>query len=95
MLVRPLFVGLSMCFNGFIHLIGGAGQTAGSICEEGKEDIEKDVTGYESSSVFPSLPLAIRWLRDNVQQNQSVRFQVLLAFLSKKLTAIDLLGFVN
>ncbi|KAI9074064.1 hypothetical protein K1719_043956 [Acacia pycnantha] len=29
-------------------------------------------------NMFPSLPLAIKWLRDRVQQNQSVRLQVLV-----------------
>ncbi|CAN0909573.1 Folylpolyglutamate synthase [Linum grandiflorum] len=33
----------------------------------------------ENSAVFPSLPLAIKWLRDSVRQNPSVRFQVLVA----------------
>jgi folylpolyglutamate synthase len=32
----------------------------------------------EHSAVFPSLPVAIKWLRDRSQQNQSVRFQVTL-----------------
>lgn len=26
--------------------------------------------------MFPSLPLAIKWLRENAQQNRSIRFQV-------------------
>lgn len=30
----------------------------------------------EHSTVFSSVPIAIKWLRDRVQQNQSVRFQV-------------------
>uniref|UniRef100_A0A2P2MCF9 Uncharacterized protein MANES_10G023400 n=1 Tax=Rhizophora mucronata TaxID=61149 RepID=A0A2P2MCF9_RHIMU len=34
----------------------------------------------KNSAVFPSLPLAIKWLRDSVQQNQSIRFQVMLIF---------------
>ncbi|OAY38539.1 hypothetical protein MANES_10G022675v8 [Manihot esculenta] len=29
-------------------------------------------------AVFPSLPLAIKWLRDSVYQNRSVRIQVLV-----------------
>ncbi|XP_010937530.1 folylpolyglutamate synthase isoform X4 [Elaeis guineensis] len=33
---------------------------------------------HEHSSVFPSLPLAIKWLREHVQQNRSTRFQVLV-----------------
>ncbi|KAJ4953850.1 hypothetical protein NE237_030682 [Protea cynaroides] len=49
-----------------------------SIHEERKYNTEKHATICESSSVFPSLPLAIRWLRDSVRQNQSIRFQVLV-----------------
>ncbi|XP_008803144.1 folylpolyglutamate synthase isoform X2 [Phoenix dactylifera] len=33
---------------------------------------------HERSSVFSSLPMAIRWLRENAQQNRSARFQVLV-----------------
>ncbi|XP_010256780.1 PREDICTED: folylpolyglutamate synthase isoform X2 [Nelumbo nucifera] len=57
---------------------GGDDKNTDSIYEEGKEDKEKYLMSCESSSVFPSLPLAIRWLRDSVEQNKSVRFQVLV-----------------
>ncbi|XP_026415283.1 folylpolyglutamate synthase-like isoform X2 [Papaver somniferum] len=49
-----------------------------SALEESKEDSEHNFRNSETSSVFPSLPLAIKWLRDSVQQNRSVRFQVLV-----------------
>ena len=38
--------------------------------------METSASNCEHSAVFPSLPLAIKWLRDRVQQNQSLRFQV-------------------
>lgn len=46
--------------------------------EESREDTGPHIKVCESSSVFPSLPLAIKWLRDSAQQNHSVRFQVLV-----------------
>ncbi|CAI0412136.1 unnamed protein product, partial [Linum tenue] len=49
------------------------------VAEEMKDDTGKGGGSLESSSVvFPSLPLAIKWLRDTVRQNQSVRLQVLV-----------------
>ncbi|RWR86143.1 Folylpolyglutamate synthetase [Cinnamomum micranthum f. kanehirae] len=46
---------------------------------ESRSDAETSNIGTdESSCVFSSLPLAIKWLRDSVQQNQSVRYQVLV-----------------
>ncbi|KAJ4958927.1 hypothetical protein NE237_026038 [Protea cynaroides] len=53
-------------------------ESTGSIHEKVRDNTEKDATSYESSLVFPSLPLAIRWLRDSIQQNPSIRFQVLV-----------------
>ncbi|XP_010658519.1 folylpolyglutamate synthase isoform X1 [Vitis vinifera] len=53
--------------------------------EEGKDDTEKSVISCENSTVFPSLPLAIKWLRDSVRQNQSVRFQVMPTFFWNKI----------
>ncbi|XP_042487173.1 folylpolyglutamate synthase-like isoform X2 [Macadamia integrifolia] len=52
-------------------------QSTGSI-HRVKDNTEKDLTNSEGSLVFPSLPLAVRWLRDSIQQNQSIRFQVLV-----------------
>ncbi|MED6174310.1 Folylpolyglutamate synthase [Stylosanthes scabra] len=46
--------------------------------EELKEDMEMSASNCEHSAVFPSLPVALKWLRDRVQKNQSVRFQVLV-----------------
>nr|GMD02043.1 folylpolyglutamate synthase isoform X1 [Ipomoea batatas] len=53
-------------------------KNADQICEEGCDDTEKGTRSCENSTVFPSLPVAINWLRDNVRKNQSVRFQVLV-----------------
>ena len=35
-----------------------------------------DANSSRTSSVFESLPLAIKWLRETAQQNQSIQFQV-------------------
>nr|GLL27967.1 folylpolyglutamate synthase isoform X1 [Ipomoea trifida] len=53
-------------------------KNADQICEESCDDTEKGTRSCENSTVFPSLPVAINWLRDNVRKNQSVRFQVLV-----------------
>ncbi|KAF5189000.1 Folylpolyglutamate synthase [Thalictrum thalictroides] len=57
---------------------GGAENIADPISEESKEGTGTNIRNCESSSVFPSLPSAIKWLRDSAQQNRSVRFQVLV-----------------
>lgn len=49
-----------------------------SACVSRKNTETTNVKGAEDSTVFSSLPLAIKWLRDSVQQNQSVRCQVLV-----------------
>ncbi|XP_027334737.1 folylpolyglutamate synthase isoform X4 [Abrus precatorius] len=41
-------------------------------------NMEMNASNCEHSAVFSSLPLAIKWLRDTVQQNQSTRIQVLV-----------------
>ncbi|XP_056176138.1 folylpolyglutamate synthase-like [Syzygium oleosum] len=46
--------------------------------DEVRDDTEACIKSCENSAVFSSLPLAIKWLRDNAQQNRSVRFQVLV-----------------
>ncbi|KAL5567603.1 hypothetical protein UlMin_024178 [Ulmus minor] len=46
--------------------------------EDLKDDTEMCAKNGENSAVFSSLPIAIQWLRDSVQRNQSVRFQVLV-----------------
>lgn len=43
--------------------------------EDNKEICVED---FGKSRVFPSLPVAIKWLRDTVQQDKSARFQVLV-----------------
>lgn len=35
-----------------------------------------DANSSRTSSVFESLPLAIKWLRETAQHNQSIQFQV-------------------
>lgn len=47
-------------------------------CEEVKDATKLSVKSCENSAVFSSLPIAMKWLRDTVQQNQSIRFQVLV-----------------
>ncbi|XP_043695944.1 folylpolyglutamate synthase isoform X3 [Telopea speciosissima] len=70
---------LQKLWNSLIHGDKGTdNRSTSSIQEEFKDNKEKEATSYESSAVFPSLPSAIRWLRDSVQQNRSVRFQVLV-----------------
>ncbi|XP_010491145.1 PREDICTED: folylpolyglutamate synthase-like [Camelina sativa] len=47
---------------------------------EGEEDRGKDGDSSGNSEVFTSLPMAIKWLRDNVHESSSAtRFQVLVA----------------
>ncbi|KAK9683361.1 hypothetical protein RND81_10G134700 [Saponaria officinalis] len=43
-----------------------------------RDEMAKGVISGANSKVFPTLPLAIKWLRDNVRQNQSTRLQVLV-----------------
>ncbi|GMN41418.1 hypothetical protein TIFTF001_010640 [Ficus carica] len=57
---------------------GSDEKTTDAISEDLKNDTEMCVKSGESSAIFSSLPLAIKWLRDSVRQNQSVRFQVLV-----------------
>ncbi|XP_020571135.1 folylpolyglutamate synthase isoform X2 [Phalaenopsis equestris] len=42
------------------------------------EPFEKSEQTMENSAVFPTLPLAIKWLREYAKQNQSTRVQVLV-----------------
>ncbi|XP_074576546.1 folylpolyglutamate synthase-like [Curcuma longa] len=37
-----------------------------------------DISEYDGSLIFPSLPLAIKWLRESALQNRSTQFQVLV-----------------
>lgn len=50
----------------------------GPCFKETKEEMDNSIISDTNSKVFPTLPLAIRWLRDKVQQNRSARFQVLV-----------------
>ena len=59
-------------------LSGGEVKHAVAVCEEGKEDTKMSGSTCENSAVFPSLPLAIKWVRESVKQNRSVRYQVML-----------------
>ncbi|CAN1257340.1 Folylpolyglutamate synthase [Linum perenne] len=47
------------------------------VSKEVKGDLETNPLSCESSAVFPSLSVAIKWLRDSVRQNPSVHFQVI------------------
>ncbi|KAF2318906.1 hypothetical protein GH714_011582 [Hevea brasiliensis] len=49
-----------------------------AVFEEVKDDTGSSVRTCANSAVFPSLPLAIKWLRDSVYQNRSARVQVLV-----------------
>ncbi|XP_034202439.1 folylpolyglutamate synthase isoform X3 [Prunus dulcis] len=57
---------------------GGDEKSTGAVFEELTDDTEMAVRSCENSAVFPSLPSAIKWLRDSVRKSQSVRFQVLV-----------------
>ncbi|KAI9156824.1 hypothetical protein LWI28_012749 [Acer negundo] len=57
---------------------GGEAKNIDAGSEDKKDDTETSAKSCENSAVFSSLPLAIKWLRDSVQQNQSVRTQVLV-----------------
>uniref|UniRef100_M1CLE8 Folylpolyglutamate synthase n=4 Tax=Solanum TaxID=4107 RepID=M1CLE8_SOLTU len=46
--------------------------------EEVTDDSEKGAQSCENSKVFPSLPVAINWLRDTVRKNRSGHSQVLV-----------------
>jgi hypothetical protein len=61
---------------GFFDLGGDDAKSTDTVCEEGKDDTELSMKSCENSVVFSSLPLAIKWVRDSVKQNQSIRFQV-------------------
>ncbi|XP_048495535.1 folylpolyglutamate synthase isoform X2 [Beta vulgaris subsp. vulgaris] len=58
--------------------VGGYAKDTETSSEEAQDELEKGIISGTSSKVFPTLPLAIKWLRDNARQNQSVRVQVLV-----------------
>ena len=58
-------------------ILGGDSQGIGTMVEEESEKPEVSGKCCENSAVFSSLPMAIKWLRDSVlQQNRSIRLQV-------------------
>ncbi|KAJ6350297.1 hypothetical protein OIU78_006461 [Salix suchowensis] len=57
---------------------GGEVKHAVAVCEEGKEDTKMSGKTCENSAVFPSLPFAIKWLRESVHRNRSLQYQVLV-----------------
>ncbi|XP_050210116.1 folylpolyglutamate synthase isoform X2 [Mercurialis annua] len=56
----------------------GESNNTDAVYGEVKDETGTSVKNCENSAVFPSLPSAIKWLRDSVQQNRSVRIQVLV-----------------
>lgn len=57
---------------------GGFAKDSDLSPDEAQDESEKGIISGTHSKVFPTLPLAIKWLRDNARQNQSVRVQVLV-----------------
>ncbi|XVE99634.1 hypothetical protein REPUB_Repub03eG0216700 [Reevesia pubescens] len=56
---------------------GGETSNTDQVCEEAKDDTGMSVRSCKNSSVFASLPLAIKWLRDAAQKDRFVLFQVI------------------
>ncbi|KAJ6317716.1 hypothetical protein OIU76_013289 [Salix suchowensis] len=63
---------------------GGEVKHAVAVCEEGKEDTKMSGKTCENSAVFPSLPFAIKWLRESVHRNRSVQYQDIAKVKSRK-----------
>lgn len=61
-------------------MIGGDGKKEDLSYIEGGVDKRRCVRSCENSTVFTSLPLAVKWLRDTAQQNKSARLQVIAYF---------------
>lgn len=61
-------------------MIGGDDKNADPSYIEGGVDKKRCVRSCENSTVFTSLPLAVKWLRDTAQQNKSARLQVIDIF---------------
>ncbi|XP_039070555.1 folylpolyglutamate synthase-like isoform X1 [Hibiscus syriacus] len=57
---------------------GGEASNTDQVIEEVKDDTGMSVRCCKNSSVFSSLPSAIKWLRDTAQKDRFVRFQVLV-----------------
>eukprot|EP00268_Persea_americana_P056909 TRINITY_DN6771_c0_g1_i9.p1 TRINITY_DN6771_c0_g1~~TRINITY_DN6771_c0_g1_i9.p1 ORF type:complete len:344 (+),score=76.24 TRINITY_DN6771_c0_g1_i9:1565-2596(+) len=71
---------LQRVWESLIHSDKGANddKKVDSISESRSDSETYNIGSDESSSVFSPLPLAIKWLRDSAQKNQSVRYQVLV-----------------
>lgn len=63
-------------YSSYMWCIEGEAKNIDVAGEEVRDETEACIKSCENSAVFSSLPLAIKWLRDNAQQNHSVRFQV-------------------
>lgn len=63
-----------------LYLQGEEASNTDQVCEEVKDDTGMSVRSCKNSSVFSSLPLAIKWLRDAAQKDRCVRFQVVIVF---------------
>ncbi|KAH9614751.1 hypothetical protein KSS87_017768 [Heliosperma pusillum] len=63
---------------------GGQDKSANMSFEEARGSKEQGIINGPNSKVFPTLPLAIKWLRDNVRQNQSTRLQVMPVAAARK-----------
>lgn len=62
----------------YFDISGSDSKGTSAVLEEESEKAEVGGKNCENSTVFSSLPLAIKWLRDSVlQQNRSVRLQVM------------------
>lgn len=62
----------------YFDISGSDSKGTGAVLEEESEKSEVGGKNCGNSTVFSSLPLAIKWLRDSVlQQNRSVRLQVM------------------
>ncbi|KAK8575587.1 hypothetical protein V6N13_033175 [Hibiscus sabdariffa] len=57
---------------------GGEASNTDQVCEEVKDETGMSVRCCKNSSIFSSLPSAIKWLRDTAQKDRFVRFQVLV-----------------
>ena len=62
-------------------MVGSDAKSSETVSEALENNLEIIPNNCEYSAVFPSLPLAIKWLRDRVQENHHVRFQVMLTKL--------------
>ncbi|KAL5709455.1 tetrahydrofolate synthase [Ranunculus cassubicifolius] len=69
---------LQRTWENVVHGEKGTTLAGGENGAVGEKDTGGNTRSFDSSTVFPSLPLALKWLRDSAQQNHSVRVQVLV-----------------